>query len=150
MVIINSRYRHPAAAGITFTEPTLTQQHFAQETDINQIVRRAINTGDVSVFTPADRSEFYDCTVYEDYQSSLHFLKEIEDDFSSLPSDIRRQFNDRADNYVRFMTDPANVGKAVELGLLQGGEKSKPQASASDPSDPAGAPPEAKKPESDA
>lgn len=119
-VKIRSRYEYPAHAGITFTKPSRTQQHFADETDINQIIRRAVATQDYSVFTPNTRAEFYDCSTFESYQESVNFLNDIEDDFASLPSHVRKEFGNDVDEYVTFMTDPANHSKAVELGLLQG------------------------------
>lgn len=119
-VKIRSRYEYPAHAGITFTKPSRTQQHFADETDINQIIRRAVATQDYSVFRPNERAEFYDCSTFESYQESVNFLNDIEDDFASLPSHVRKEFGNDVDQYVTFMTDPANHEKAVELGLLQG------------------------------
>ncbi|UDN67520.1 internal scaffolding protein [robinz microvirus RP_163] len=117
---IFSRYNVPPSEGITFIKPSMTQQHFADETDINQIIRRAVATQDYSVFTPTVRSEFYDCSTYDDYQSSINFINDVEDDFASLPSHVRKEFGNNPDAYVAFMTDPANISKAVELGLLQG------------------------------
>lgn len=117
---IRSRYDYPEHKGITFILPSMTQQHFADETDINQIIRRAVATSDYSIFSPNKRAEFYDCSTFEDYQSSVNFLNDIEDDFASLPSHVRREFGDDVDKYVSFMTNPENMSRAVELGLLQG------------------------------
>lgn len=142
---IYSRYKPPLRPGILFTEPTRTQQHFKNETDINQIVKRAIATGNQAIFTPTQRAQFYDCTAYQDFQSALDMLGDVEDDFSSLPSAVRKQFGNDVERYVAFMSDPRNIDKAIELGLLEGGEKSPAPAGASGPSSPAGAPSETSK-----
>lgn len=118
---IYSRFNRPDSPGVEFTEPTLTQQQFAEETDVNRIMKHVMSTGDVSALNPQDRTEFYyDCTVYEDYQESMNFIQDIRDDFRTLPASVRRQFNDDLDTYVQFVTDPANYDRSVELGLLEG------------------------------
>lgn len=143
MVKIHSRFDVPQSIGITFTEPTRTQQHFADEVDINQIVARALKTGDVSIFTPRERGEYFDCSDYEDYQSSLDYIAGIEDDFRSLPSNVRKEFGHDPHKYVQFMTDPANLSKAIELGLLEGVEKPLPKAAGSGTPQPSVEPPAA-------
>lgn len=137
---IHTRYNPPPTAGIVFTEPTRTQQHFKNETDINQIVARAIATKNTAIFTPTQRATYYDCTVYADYQQALDRIADVEDDFLSLPSSIRKEFGNNVDQYVAFMTNPDNIGKAVELGLLEGGEKTTATPPASGPSNPSGDP----------
>lgn len=137
---IFSRYNPPPSAGIEFTEPTRAQQHFKQETDINQIVSRAIATKNTAIFTPTQRATYYDCTAYEDYQQALDRIGDVEDDFYSLPSSVRKEFGEDVDRYVAFMTNPDNIGKAVELGLLEGGEKTPATPPSSGPSNPSGDP----------
>ncbi|EOZ9388824.1 hypothetical protein ACQYE5_000693 [Enterobacter cancerogenus] len=149
-VKIYSRYNVPQHAGVLFELPTRTQQHFADEVDINQIVARAISTGNHALFTPQQRQEFYDATFFTDYMDALSVLDDVRDDFSSLPSSVRKEFGHDPDKYVAFMSNPQNMHKAVEMGLLQGVEKPKPPVSVSGTSDPSGDPPEAVLPKSDA
>ncbi|MBT1846966.1 hypothetical protein [Enterobacter ludwigii] len=145
-VKIFSRYNPPPSEGLSGFEPTRTQQHFKDEVNINNIVKRAIATRDNSVFTPAQRAQYYDTTAFSDYQSALDMLSGVEDDFMSLPSSVRQQFGHNPETYVEFMSNPANLQKAIELGLLQGGEKTTATPPPSGPSSPAGAPSETPKP----
>lgn len=115
---IRTRYEYPTSTGLVCLTPSLTQQHLGPETDINTIIRRAVAAQDYAVFTPTKRAEYYDCSTFTDYQESVNFLNGIEDDFDSLPSQIRAEFGHNLSNYVKFMTDPQNAEKAVELGLL--------------------------------
>lgn len=147
---IYSRFDRPKKDGVVFTEKTRTQQHFAKEVDINEIVKHAINTGDVSVLTPQQRGEYYDCTAFEDYQQALEFVAAVEEDFYSLPSDVRQHFKHDPDAYVEFMSDPRNVAKAVELGLLQGSGDKTPPAAPQAPEQPPAGPSETSLPQSDA
>lgn len=115
---IYSRYDPPVIEGLICSEPTLAQQHLKNECDINMIVERAIRTGNKEVFTTQERAEYYDVSSFTDYQSALEYLDGVDDDFSSLPSSTRKEFGNDSAKYVRFMSNPANYDKAVELGLL--------------------------------
>ncbi|ENR6342793.1 hypothetical protein AB1H01_003806 [Escherichia coli] len=81
----HTRYDPPPSPGIEFTEPTMTQQHFRDECDINKIVERAIRTGDTTVFTSAQRGEFYDASAITDYVDAMALIDDVNDDFNSLP-----------------------------------------------------------------
>lgn len=137
----HTRYDPPTDAGITFDEPSMTQQHFADECDINKIIERAIKTGDTTVFSSTERGQFYDCTVAKDYTDAMAMINDVNDDFKSLPSRIREMFGNDVSAYVQFMSNPENLQQAVELGLLERSEEVKAPLSPS---------PEADKPQSGA
>lgn len=120
----HTRYNPPPSPGIVFEEPTMTQQHFRDECDINKIVERAIRTGDTTVFTSAQRAEFYDASAITDYVDAMALIDDVNDDFNSLPSTIRSMFGNNVKQYVEWMSNPQNWSKARELGLLSGGEVS--------------------------
>lgn len=100
----------------------MTQQHFRDECDLNKIVQRALQTGDMTIFTTQQRGEFYDASVVSDYADAMAMIDDVNDDFSSLPSAVRAQFGNDVSKYVEWMSDPANWEKAVELGLLETAE----------------------------
>ncbi|WP_157941802.1 hypothetical protein [Escherichia coli] len=118
----HTRYNPPPSPGIVFEEPTMTQQHFRDECDVNKIVERAIRTGDTTVFTSAQRAEFYDASAVTDYADAMALIDDVNDDFNSLPSATRALFGNNVKQYVEFMSNPRNWDKARELGLLSGGE----------------------------
>lgn len=119
----------------------MTQQHFRDECDINKVVQRAIQTGDMTVFTTQQRGEFYDASIATDYADAMAMLDDVHDDFNSLPSAVRAEFGNNVSKYVEWMSDPENWSKAVELGLLEASEPS-----AGSPSKDAGAPPREREP----
>ncbi|MGL5408551.1 MAG: hypothetical protein ACRDAP_07530, partial [Shewanella sp.] len=120
---IYSRYNRPAAAGLVFSEPSHTQQQYAQECDINQIVARAMRGGDVTVFSNAERGEYYDTTTAGDFTYAMQLMTEVRSDFESLPSNIRANFANDLETYVRFMSDPRNAQAQFDLGLIEAAEK---------------------------
>lgn len=137
----HTRYDPPPSPGIEFKEPTMTQQHFRDECDINKIVERAIRTGDTTVFTSAQRAEFYDASAITDYVDAMALIDDVNDDFNSLPSTIRSMFGNNVKQYVEWMSNPANWSKARELGLLSGGEESATERASVRESSPAPASP---------
>jgi len=106
--------------GFECLTPSHTQQHFADETDINQLVAQAINTGNLDALLSSDRTKvsYRDVSNIADYQRSLEIVLDVEDEFSSLPAVLRRHFNDDAGAYVDFVTNPENYDAAVELGIF--------------------------------
>ncbi|WP_176202978.1 hypothetical protein [Salmonella enterica] len=118
----HTRYAPPPSPGVVFEEPTMTQQHFRDECDVNKIVERAIRTGDATVFTSDQRGEFYDAGAITDYADAMAMIDDVNDDFNSLPSALRFQFDNSVSKYVEWMCNPLNWDKARELGLLSGGE----------------------------
>ena len=137
----HTRYNPPPSPGIVFEEATMTQQHFRDECDINKIVERALRTGDTTVFTSAQRAEFYDASAVTDYADAMALIDDVNDDFNSLPSAIRSMFGNNVSQYVEFMSNPANWDKARELGLLSGGEESATERASVRESSPAPASP---------
>lgn len=97
-------------------EPSLTQQQFVRECDINFIVAQNEKTGlltHVNHRTP-QFGDFGDAT---DYQSALNYLQEADNAFMSLPADVRARFQNDPAQLLDFLTDVNNADEAVKLGL---------------------------------
>lgn len=117
---IYSRFDRPAVAGLTCLDPTRTQQQFARECDINDIIARALRTGDKSAFVNLNPGDYIDVSGYSDYQDAVEYIRGIEEDFLALPSRLRQVFGHSPHKYVAFTSDPANYEKCVKLGILEG------------------------------
>lgn len=102
---------------ITFTEPTLTQQAIAEETDINVIVAKARATGQLP--NRDIKGVFQDTTQIPDYQSALNILNEADEAFASLPSNVRAKFKNNPAELLNFISNDQNYDEAVKLGLVQ-------------------------------
>lgn len=103
---------------ISFDEPSLTQQHFKDECDINKIVARFKKTGvfdHVTTKTPT----YGDFSNVQSYQDALGIVQRAEDSFDSLPSAVRKRFQNDPLELLAFMEDPGNYDEAVRLGLVQ-------------------------------
>lgn len=97
-------------------EPTMTQQHFKDECDINSIVERFGLTGEL----PSDiKAPVYgDFTGVTDFRSALHQVMAAEDAFMQMPAKVRSRFDNDPALFVDFCSDPRNREEAESLGLL--------------------------------
>ena len=96
--------------------PSMTQQHFADECDINKIMAKYQRDGLVT-HVAKYQGKYDDYTVMPDFQTALNTMKEAEEMFLSIPSEIRREFENDPGKFVEFATDPENIDKMREMGL---------------------------------
>lgn len=110
---INKRKRVP----IYFKDPSLAQQNLKEETDINHIIKKYKETGEL----PVQKRGFYgDVTQIPDYQEALNTIKNAKDLFDSLPSNIRSEFANDPGTMLTWIQNPENSARAIELGLIEG------------------------------
>lgn len=101
--------------GIVNLEPSLTQQQFADECDINTIVKRFGLTGQLP---DNPRLPTYgDFTGVTDFQTALNAVRAAEEDFLALPGAIRAEFDNDPQKLLRAVEDPEQQAKLIRLGL---------------------------------
>lgn len=105
--------------------PSLTQQHFKDECDINSIMDRYIRTGTVP--TNKGQPKYGDFTTVEDFATSKLRIAEAEQDFQDLHSSIRAKFGNKFENLVHFLEDPKNRPEAEKLGIVEPKKPNKPE-----------------------
>ena len=104
-------------SGLHCEDASLTQQHFKDETDINNILRQFNITG---LLPEAPLSPRYgDFTGIVDYHSALNQVIAAEDEFMTLPANLRARFANDPANLIDFLNDENNRPEAVKLGLLE-------------------------------
>lgn len=99
--------------------PSLTQQHFAKDADLNEIVHRfGITDGSIPP-APNDPRFYADYTNVVDLRGALDRTIQAVTAFQALPARLRNRFhNDPAELYD-FVTDPVNAEESITLGLLK-------------------------------
>lgn len=100
-------------------EKTMTQQNFAEQCDINRIMKRWLNGGPPPVSNAA-RAVFKDVSHGYDYQQLLDVTMSVQESFDSLPSDIRQRFKNNPTELLDFVANPTNYDECVKLGLIEG------------------------------
>lgn len=116
---IKTKYQeYKAKKGKLFTEPSRAIQSARDSTFIESYLRKYRITGILG--DPARRglARYGDFASLPDFQEMQNRVAYTTQFFESLPSSLRRDFGDNVENFVRFVSDPANRDKAVELGIL--------------------------------
>lgn len=103
---------------VVCTEPTLTQQQFAGECDINTIVKRATQGQEVTHVNTAV-GQYGDFSNVPDYREAFEVVKRAEGLFMALPWQAREKFGNDPQRMVMFLQDPKNHDEAISLGLVK-------------------------------
>jgi len=109
-------------SGLRCEDATRTQQHFKDETDINNILRQFNITGQLpkKAITP----QYGDFSGVLDYHTALNAVIAAESEFMTLPATLRARFDNDPAELVEFLNNPENKSEAQELGLLNKTEAS--------------------------
>jgi len=100
---------------------SLTRQSFAKDADINVIMSKYANTGvlvDPLNVDSARQPRFGDFSDIVDYPQLVTRIAQAKEDFMTLPSAVRAQFDNDVENVLAFIADPVNLVEAVSLKLL--------------------------------
>jgi len=102
--------------GLSCPEPTLAQQNFKDECDINVIVRNFGLTGELpgQPLSP----QYGDFTGVLDYHSAVNAVLAAQDDFMELPAQLRSRFNNDPAELIDFLANEQNREEAIKLGLV--------------------------------
>lgn len=101
--------------GLECLDASLAVQSQKDEADINHIVRMFGVTGKLpqSVRVPT----YGDFDGVDDYQSALAAIREAEDAFAKMPSEVRIRFGHDPQQFVEFCSDESNLEEMRKLGL---------------------------------
>ena len=98
-----------------YENPGRTKQAFADDCDINKLLKRAQRLGGLA------HVEKYPAEVYGEFDGEMDLLTAHEridrarTIFSELPSEVRSEFSNDALAFVSFAADPANNARLTEL-----------------------------------
>lgn len=102
-----------------------TKQAHKDETDINRIMQKYQKTGLLDHVNKY-QGEYGDFSEVTDFQSALNKIHESQEMFGTLPSSIRKQFDNDPGKFLNFVEDPNNFDAAVDLGLFTPLEPAEP------------------------
>lgn len=113
-----SRFNLPPRRPVMNDEPSMAQQHFKDECDINQIMARYQRTGILTENPGSSRPLFGDFSNVSDFQSAQNAILDVHESFMSLPSSIRARFDNDPGLLLDFLSDEVNRNEAISLGLV--------------------------------
>lgn len=103
-------------SGLACEEPTLAQQHYKDECDINTILERFNVTGMLPQQPISPR--YGDFSGITDYHSALNAVMSAMEEFDNLPAQIRARFDNEPAKLIEFLEDENNRPEAEKLGLV--------------------------------
>ena len=118
----HTAYDPPPQVDYSNDEPSLTQQSFADECDINNIVARYVTTGVLGdpLSVPTNSPQYGDFTSVADFHVAQTIIAEATQMFDLLPASIRKRFENDPAQLLAFMEDDSNREEAIKLGLVNG------------------------------
>lgn len=102
--------------GLACADPSLAQQNFKDECDINHIVKQFGLTGELpgKPLSP----QYGDFTGVLDYHSAVNAVLAAQDDFMELPAQMRSRFDNDPAKLIDFLSNEGNREEAIKLGLV--------------------------------
>ena len=120
-VNIRSRYDNGVRDGWSSSQPSMTQQQFKDEADINYIISMYDSTGVMPSFhgdgqpTQPMFGDFAE--LPESAQEMYNQMLQAKSNFDNLPLDVRKRFNYDAGAFLEFAENPNNLDELVAMGL---------------------------------
>lgn len=105
-----------AKSGLACLDPSMAQQQFLEESDINTIVERFGLNGEMPANVKAP--VYGDFTGISDFQTAMNTVIAAQESFMSLPAKVRARFENDPQQFLEFCSDEANRDEARSLGLL--------------------------------
>jgi phage internal scaffolding protein len=116
--IIPFRTHYSPQVRVTFeTEgESLTEQQFAEESQILNKIRKYDSQGffDTINRNPAQYNDF---TQVRDLADAIDQIEEAREAFLTIPSDVRKKFNNSPSEFFEFASKENNYDELVKLGL---------------------------------
>ena len=114
-LIRGSYHRHRVTVPIE-TEGSLTQQSGKDECDINRIMKKYEREG---LFDHVNKHQgsYGNFIGFQDYQTSQNQILEAQAAFETIPSAVRKKFDNSPVKFLEFAQNPDNLDEMIELGL---------------------------------
>jgi phage internal scaffolding protein len=103
-------------SGLACEEPSLAQQHYKEECDINTILQKFSITGILPDMPVSPR--YGDFTGINDDHTALNRVIAAQEEFEALPAQIRARFDNDPAKLIEFLQDDNNRAEAEELGIV--------------------------------
>lgn len=100
-------------------EPSLTQQQFKKDCDVNNIIAKYKKTGSVTHIRNRVEGVYADLTNIPSYDEALQQIIHANNTFNELPALVRARFANDPQQLINFLQDPENVEESIKLGLRE-------------------------------
>ncbi len=97
--------------------PSMTQQNFRDETNINLILAKYAKTGLLDHVNKYG-GHYAEMPNENDFHAAMNLVTSAQSMFNELPSGIRGKFYNDPAQFLDFIDDPENRDEAIEMGLF--------------------------------
>lgn len=113
--VFATQYDEPKHVVTSCPEPSLAQQSFKDEVDINYLLEKFKVTGQMpqGLRLPT----YGDFSGVNDYQTAMNALITARDAFMQLPAQMRSEFGNDPQKFLEYCSDPNNLDDMVKRGL---------------------------------
>jgi len=118
-------------SGLKCEDPSLTQQQFKEEADINTIVDRFVKSGVLP--NAVNMPQYVDYEGIFDFQSAMNAVRAADENFMRMDAKVRSRFNNSPQEFLEFFANPENTQEAIRLGLAIPQAVAETQVSAAEP-----------------
>lgn len=137
MIIVQERknalkYRSKRQVSTKNTEPSRTDQSFAQITDVNNIMANYVKTGQIKHLAKT-QGLYADVSQIPDLDSALTQVTKAQQAFDNLPSHLRTRFGNSPVEFINFLQNNENREEAIKLGIIPKPPPTPPQELISEP-----------------
>lgn len=96
----------------------VTEQSHKKFCDVNHILTQYDKTG-LLVHMNRATAHYGDFTQVNEYRESLELVMAAQEAFAELPSGVRKRFENDPGQFMEFITNPANIDEARDMGLAE-------------------------------
>ena len=114
--IYNSRVE---TVGTINDKPSMTYQADKDDCDINNILDKYARFGTLPTVNNNPPVYADVSTTPSSFLEAQEIIRNAQDSFNGLSSDIRREFHDNPFEMIEFLNNPENHNKAIELGIIE-------------------------------
>jgi len=110
-------YDAPVRKPFKTTGPSMAHQSFKRECDINHIMAKYQKTG-LADHVAIHQGDYGDLTDVPTYHDAMNKIISANESFSTLPSSIRKKFNNNPAEFLDFVSNSENREEMQNMGLI--------------------------------
>lgn len=103
--------------GIDCKDPSLAQQQFKDDSDLNVLFNRYLETNEMPQVD--DALTYGNFEGIFDFQTAMNAVVKGRETFQQLPHRIKTRFDNDPQKLLQFLADPDNFDESVKLGLRE-------------------------------
>lgn len=117
MKVIEKRKNGSIRVYTVNNEPSMTDQQFKDDCDVNFIVDKFTKTGNLTHLAKF-QGMYADVSEIPDLAQAMQIVSTAQTAFDTLPAELRSRFGNSPVNMVEFLNDINNKDEAIKLGLI--------------------------------